>query len=223
MHESISEDSHKLIKFNTRSTLTDNQLEDCFGSDIFTDEITDESSEYSDESGEDEINITPLTSIFKIIPSETDGNCLFDALNNIVFDGKFTPEYIREEICDFIIKKRQIYEHLWEGNLNNHKINMRKDEYWETNLELLAFSDLMRLNINIYTSLNQEDPEFKIDHPQNTGWINIFLRSWRYYEGQQSHDKNDDIQIDNTEILVETALDKWRQLMSVMSLSGDKN
>ena len=45
------------------------------------------------------------------------------------------------------------------------------------------------------TSLDQEDPEFKIDHPQNTGWINIFFRSWRYYEGQQSHDKNYDIQI----------------------------
>ena len=27
---------------------------------------------------------------------------------------------------------------------------MRKDGYWGTNLELIAFSDLMRLNINIY-------------------------------------------------------------------------
>ena len=49
---------------------------------------------------------------------------------------------------------------------------MRKDGYWGTNLELLAFSDLMKLNIYIYTSLDQEDQEdqeFKIDHPQNTG------------------------------------------------------
>ena len=44
----------------------------------------------------------------------------------------------------------QIYEHLWEGNLDNHITNMRKDGYWETNLELFAFSDLMRLKINIY-------------------------------------------------------------------------
>ena len=47
-----------LIKVNRRSTLTDNQLEDCFGSDIFT----DESSEYSGKS--DEINAIPLTSSF---------------------------------------------------------------------------------------------------------------------------------------------------------------
>ena len=146
MLKSISEDSHKLIKVNRRSTLTDNQLENCFGSYIFT----DESSEYSDESDEDEINTTLLTSIFKIILSETDGNCLFHTSNNIVFGGNFTAEYIREVIYDFIIKKRQIYEHLWEGNLDNHITNMRKDGYWGTNLELLAFSDLMRLNINIY-------------------------------------------------------------------------
>ena len=43
----------------------------------------------------------------------------------------------------------QIYEHLWEDNLDNHITNMRKDGYWGNNLELLAFSDLMRLNINI--------------------------------------------------------------------------
>ena len=77
MLKSISENSHKLIKVNRRSTLTDNQLEDYFGSYIFTDEITDESSEYSGESDEDEINTTPLTSILKIIPSETNSNNLF--------------------------------------------------------------------------------------------------------------------------------------------------
>ena len=52
---------------------------------------------------------------------------------------------------------------------------MRREGYWGTNLELLAFSDLMRLNINIYNSLDQDTPEFQINHPQNTGEINIFL------------------------------------------------
>ena len=33
---------------------------------------------------------------------------------------------------------------------------MRREGYWSTNIELLAFSDLMRLDINIYTSLNQD-------------------------------------------------------------------
>ena len=107
MLKSISEDSYKLIKVNKRSTLTDNQLEDCFGSDFFTDENTDESSKYSDESDEDEINTTPLTPSFKIISGKTGGNCYFHTLNNIVFGGQLTAEYIIEEICDFIIKGRK--------------------------------------------------------------------------------------------------------------------
>ena len=65
MLKSISEDSHKLVKVNKRSTLTDNQLEECFDSGIYTDEITNESSKYSGESDENEINKTPLTSSFK--------------------------------------------------------------------------------------------------------------------------------------------------------------
>ena len=65
MLKSISEDSHKLVKVNRRSTLTDNQLEECFDSGIYTDEITNESSEYSGESDENEINKTPLTSSLK--------------------------------------------------------------------------------------------------------------------------------------------------------------
>ena len=105
MLKSISEDNHKLIKVSRRSTLTDKQFENSFGSDIFTDEITDESSEYSDESDKDEINTTPLTSSFKITPYETDGNCLFNTLN-IIFEGQLTAKYIREEICDFIVKKQ---------------------------------------------------------------------------------------------------------------------
>ena len=87
MLKSLSKYSHKLIKVNRRSTLTDNQLEDCFGCYIFTDEIIVESSEYSVESDEDEINTTPFTPSFKIIQSKTDGNCLFHTLNNIVLMG----------------------------------------------------------------------------------------------------------------------------------------
>ena len=40
-----------------------------------------------------------------------------------------------------------------------------------------CFLDLMKLNINIYTSLDQDSPEFQINHPQNTNEINIFLKT----------------------------------------------
>ena len=68
-----------------------------------------ESYEYSGESDENEINTTPFTSSFKIIPCETNGNFLFHTLNNIVFGGQLTAKYIREQICDFIKKEANIW------------------------------------------------------------------------------------------------------------------
>ena len=76
---------------------------------------------------------------------------------------------------------------------------MRREGYWGTNLELLAFSDIMRLNINIYTSLDQDSPEFQINNPQNTGEINIFLKTWDNYKGLQLLDEQNEIQRSNIE------------------------
>ena len=49
----------------------------------------------------------------------------------------------------------------------------------------MAFSEMMRLSISIYTSLDQKFPEIKINHLYNIGVINLFLRNWRHYEELQ--------------------------------------
>ena len=107
MIKSRSNDADILIKQNRKSTLTDLQLEKWCESDIFTDEITDESSELSIESDEILNNTTALTSQFRIIPSGIDGNCLFHSLNNIVFGGQLTAKSIRNEIFDFILRRKK--------------------------------------------------------------------------------------------------------------------
>ena len=183
MLKSRSDGADILIKQNRKSTLTDLQLEKWCESDIFTDEIIDESSEFSIESDEILNNTTALTCQFRIILSGIDENYLFHTLNNIVFGGRLTAKSIRDEIYDFIFKKKEVYRHICGGDLDNHLIWMRREGYWGTNLQLLVFSDLMRLNINIYTSLDQDSPEFQINHPQNASDINIFLKNWRHYEG----------------------------------------
>ena len=55
----------------------------------------------------------------------------------------------------------------------------------------MAFSDLMRLNICIYTSLDQQEPEIEINHPHNSGTICIFLRNWKYYEGLEKYNNEE--------------------------------
>ena len=43
-----------------------------------------------------------------------------------------------------------------------------------------AYSDMMKLNIIIYTSLGQNLPEVEINNSRNTGVINFL---WRHYKG----------------------------------------
>ena len=49
---------------------------------------------------------------------------------------------------------------------------------------------MMRLNISLYTSLDQNVPEVEINQPHNIGVISLFLRNRRHYEGLQKHQKD---------------------------------
>ena len=73
-----------------------------------------------------------------------------------------------------------------EKNLETHIQNMRKNRILRASLEIMTFSDLMRLNIRIYTSLDQQEPEKEINHPHNSGIICILLRNCRHYEGLEN-------------------------------------
>ena len=43
----------------------------------------------------------------------------------------------------------------------------------------------------MYTSLDWIVPEVEINHPHNSGVINIYLRNWRHYEELQKHQEGD--------------------------------
>ena len=61
---------------------------------------------------------------------------------------------------------------------------MRREGYWGNNLELLTFSDLTKLDINIYISLDQEVSEFQIIYPKNRWNKNLSgdnMKSWGYW------------------------------------------
>ena len=60
---------------------------------------------------------------------------------------------------------------------------MKRSVFWGTNLEIMAFFDMMRLNISIYTLRDQIFSQAKISHPNNTGVINFSFKKlktlWR--------------------------------------------
>ena len=59
------------------------------------------------------------------------GNWLFHIFNYFVFGGEFAVEKIRLKIWDFILGNRSTYQNIWEGNLEIHIQNMRKNRVWE--------------------------------------------------------------------------------------------
>ena len=54
---------------------------------------------------------------------------------------------------------KHLYKNLLEGDFDTDIRNIKRNGFWGTNLEIMAFSDMMRLNISIYTSLNQNFPK----------------------------------------------------------------
>ena len=56
-----------------------------------------------------------------------------------MFGEQSTAKSIRDEICDFLLKKNEIYKQFWEEDLENHLVRIRREGHWGTNLELLAF------------------------------------------------------------------------------------
>ena len=96
----------------TEDLLSNQEYEQWWYDSWFTDEFSEESSEVSSEPEENIRNLTSLTEIFQIIPSQIDGNWLFHTLNNLVFGGQYSAEDIRNEIYAFLIKKAFIWESL---------------------------------------------------------------------------------------------------------------
>ena len=74
-----------------------------------------------------------------------DGNWLFHMLNNLVFGRQYSTEEIRNEIY-ILIRKKHLYKNLWESDFDTHIRNIKRNGFWGTNLEKIAFSDMMRLN-----------------------------------------------------------------------------
>ena len=148
MPKSHPPDFHQVIKMRRRTTLTEKQLEEyCEEVDVFTDEYFDQSSEEI----EQEQRTTSLTSIFEIVPSRADWNCLFHTSNNLVFGGTRNIKDLREDICNYIILKKEHFIGSWDATIKNHVNNMRRKGVWDTNLEMIVLSEMTSLNISIYT------------------------------------------------------------------------
>ena len=84
-----------------------------------------------------------------------DGNWLFHILNNLIFDGLLSPEDLRNELYDFMIRKKTI---IWKFHRKwfwYRYLKYKKKLILGIYLENMTFYDLIRININIFNYLAQ--------------------------------------------------------------------
>ena len=116
--------------------------------------LSKESSDLYFEPKASKRNLVPLTKIFRIIPCQMDEKLTFPHVQlSSIWRTVFSKRYQKSNLC-FLIGKRHLYLDLLDADFDTHIRNMKRSVFLETNLEIMAFSDIRRLNNNIYTSLD---------------------------------------------------------------------
>ena len=77
---------------------------------------------------------------------------------------------------------------------------------WGTTLELLAFSDMVRLNIMLYNSLDSEECYSSINNSSNKNSISMLVTNYNQYHGLKPKDSEEFIL--NPRLMKETKLRK---------------
>jgi len=96
-----------------------------------------------------------LNTYFELHKEEGDGNCLFRALSRQTFGS---PEFymnVREEICDYLNTHPYLVEP--DKDPETYITNMRKDKTWGGEPEIIAYSNMLKRPIKIYTEPHTND------------------------------------------------------------------
>ena len=95
---------------------------------------------------------------------------MFYILSEFVFNGESSPDEVRQRIWDWESKHYDYYQQYL-----TEKIDIHIEKMWENSLritlELLAFSNMINLNIMLYNSLDLKEcyifKKFQIVRPQS--------------------------------------------------------
>jgi hypothetical protein len=108
-----------------------------------------------------------------------DGNCLFRAISHQLYGSDRSHLQLRSQAVDYIQKNQDDFTPFLEEPLSKYVARMSKSGVYGGNLELVALSKVMNLNIVIYQS--QSDP-LVIQSPQSSDkTIYIIYYSYEHY------------------------------------------
>ena len=152
---------------------------------------------------------TSLLDIYKLIQVVGDGNCLFRAICQSAFGSDSMHLTFRQNMCDHLIKNQNRFEEAMEEgtDIKDYISKMLIDGEWGGYVELVAFSELYNIQIQVYDSLGSQQPITTVSTADGRVTITI-LFSGDHYDSliPRFHEETDLIEykelsdIDNEEI-----------------------
>ena len=140
---------------------------------------------YSDsEASSDEEIVETMATIFDYFGEhiiQGDGNWLFRALSFATFGDDEYHFTIRETIWDYIRKNLIRFKEFVKGDENDYIQQMRNNSTWGGNIEIVAFSEIFDVSINIFDQIAVFDPHYQVKWASTENKINIIFKNNDHY------------------------------------------
>ena len=83
-------------------------------------------------------------------------------------------------IVDHIKDNKDLYADDIEGDFDDYIQNMKNNGEWSGIVELLAFSSMINIRIDLWTDINDSAPYLTIGYANNKNVIKLFYSNWCY-------------------------------------------
>ena len=124
----------------------------------------------SENSEEEEENLyifnLSITDIYKKIEISCNENCLFNVLSLALYDDCKYEYELRKTIYSYVEHKQEYFKrYLTEDNIDDYIKEMRRATTSGGEIELIALSELYKINLPIWDLLTQKEPKIKVMNP----------------------------------------------------------
>ena len=86
------------------------------------------------------------------------GNCLLASLDKLAFNNSFGSFQLRQLIVDHIKDNKDLYVYDIEGDFDDYIQNMKNNGKWGGIVELLEFSSVIDIRMELWTNINDSVP-----------------------------------------------------------------
>ena len=162
---------------------------------VYTEEYSSSEESLSSNSDEEEktslnINNNSQLKNYKKWHILGNGSCLFASLDNLVFNDSFGSFQLRQLIVDHIKDNKELYADNIEGDFDDYIQNMKNNGEWGGIVELLAFSSMINIRIELWTNIKDSSPYLTIGYAINQNVIKLLYSNWCHYSPLIPSDNN---------------------------------